>query len=122
MDAAKRAILKPGGAVTQSPLTAVRREGLHHLVGYDRDLRRVWVGGQRLHHGATGAAFAIAGIVGLAVRRLPVRDCLPVALLGTALMAHDWKDRGLWFRRGPQLDGDSGPRNAVERQVHVRRP
>jgi hypothetical protein len=29
---------------------------------------------------------------------------VPVTLLGTLLMAHDWKDRGSWFRRGPQFD------------------
>jgi hypothetical protein len=76
----------------------------HKLVGYDPALRRVWIGGQRLHHGATGALVAAAGLTGLAARRLPLRDGLPVALIGTALMAHDWKDRGRWFRRGPQRD------------------
>jgi hypothetical protein len=45
----------------------------NRLVGYDLKLRRVWIGGQRLHHGVTGA-----------------------------LIAHDWKDRTLWFKRGPQ--------------------
>jgi len=74
------------------------------LIAYDPALRRLWVAGQRLHHGATGAAFAAAGLAGLAGRRLPAGECLPVALLGTLLMAHDWKDRGAWFRRGPQLD------------------
>ena len=90
--------------MAQGPSTAIRREWLHHLVGYDPALRRVWVGGQRLHHGATGAAFAMAGIAGLAARRLPVRDCVPIALIGASLMAHDWKDRGVWFRPGSQLD------------------
>ena len=84
--------------------TEVRGTGDHHLVDYDPALRRLWVGGQRLHHGATGAAFAALGIAGIAARRLPVRDCVPVTLLGTLLMAHDWKDRGSWFRRGPQFD------------------
>jgi len=46
----------------------------------------------------------MAGIAGLAARRLPVRDCVPIALIGASLMAHDWKDRGVWFRPGPQLD------------------
>ncbi len=41
--------------------------------------RRVWVCGQRVHHGLTGAL---------------------LALMGTVLMAHDWKDRPLWFQRG----------------------
>ena len=75
-----------------------------HLVDYDPALRRVWIGGQRLHHGATGAAFALAGLAGFAIRRLPLRDGVPVALVGTALMAHDWKDRSCWFRRGPQFE------------------
>jgi hypothetical protein len=82
----------------------VRGTWEHHLVDYDPALRRLWIGGQRLHHGATGAAFAALGIAGFAARRLPVRDCVPVTLLGTLLMAHDWKDRGSWFRRGPQFD------------------
>ena len=51
------------------------------LVHYDSVRRRVWVGRQRLHHGTTGVF---------------------IALLGTALMAHDWSDRSVWFRRGPQ--------------------
>jgi hypothetical protein len=76
----------------------------HHLVDYDPALRRLWIGGRRLHHGATGAAFAAAGLAGLAARRLPARACLPVTLVGTLLMAHDWKDRGMWFRRGPKPD------------------
>jgi hypothetical protein len=73
-------------------------------VRYDPVLRRVWIGGQRLHHGATGAAVAAAGVAGFAARRISMRDCLPVALVGTLLMAHDWKDREVWFARGPQLD------------------
>ena len=41
--------------------------------------RRVWVCGQRVHHGLTGVLLAAAG---------------------TVLMAHDWKDRPMWFERG----------------------
>jgi hypothetical protein len=74
------------------------------LVDYDPALRRVWIGGQRLHHGATGAAVAAAGVMGLAARRLAARSALPAALIGTALMAHDWHDRSLWFARGGQRD------------------
>ena len=81
---------------TTSPAAHVGR----HLVDYDPALRRVWIGGQRLHHGATGAAVVAAGLAGLAIRRLPLKDGLPVAVLGTVLMAHDWKDRPLWFERG----------------------
>jgi hypothetical protein len=72
------------------------------LVDYDPALRRVWIGGQRLHHGATGAAVAAAGVVGLAAHRLAARSALPAALVGTALMAHDWHDRSRWFERGDQ--------------------
>jgi hypothetical protein len=53
----------------------------NRLFGYDPTLRRVWICGQRVHHGMTGALLAAAG---------------------TLLMAHDWKDRPIWFQRGPQ--------------------
>ena len=72
------------------------------IFDYDPALRRLRIGGQRLHHGATGAAVTAAGFAGLAARRLPLRDVLPVALIGTALMAHDWDDRAHWFERGYQ--------------------
>ncbi len=47
------------------------------LVRYDAGRRRLWLAGQRVHHGLTGALLFAAG---------------------TALMVHDWKDRSLWFR------------------------
>jgi hypothetical protein len=50
------------------------------LLRYDPDRRRLWVAGQRVHHGLTGAFLFAAG---------------------TVLMLHDWKDRSLWFQRGP---------------------
>jgi hypothetical protein len=89
--------------MAQQSSSAACRTHEHHLVDYDPALRRVWIGGQRLHHGATGAAFAAAGLAGIVARRLPLRECVPVTLIGTLLMAHDWKDRGAWFRRGPQM-------------------
>jgi hypothetical protein len=55
----------------------------NRIVGVDPELRRLWVGGQRLHHGLTGIALAAAGLV---------------------LIAHDWKDRTVWFRLGRQSD------------------
>jgi hypothetical protein len=73
-------------------------------VNYDPALRRVWVGSQRLHHGASGAAVAAAGIAGLIVHRLSLPNALTATLLGTALMAHDWHDRSHWFEPGPQPD------------------
>jgi hypothetical protein len=50
------------------------------LLRFDTDRRRLWVAGQRVHHGLTGALLLATG---------------------TALMLHDWKDRSLWFRLGP---------------------
>ena len=70
------------------------------LISYDPVSRRVWIGPQRLHHGVTGIAIATAGLTGIVVRRLSGRRGLPVALLGGALIAHDWHDRSVWFRRG----------------------
>ena len=50
------------------------------LLRYDPRRRRLWIAGQRVHHGLTGAFLLAAG---------------------TALMLHDWKDRSLWFQLGP---------------------
>jgi len=50
-------------------------------VRIDTERRRMWLGSQRLHHGLTGALLAAFGLV---------------------LMAHDWRDRSVWFARGPQ--------------------
>jgi hypothetical protein len=69
-------------------------------VGVDLDRRRLWIGGQRVHHGVTGLAVAAAGIAGLAARRMTPRGGLEWTLIGTALIAHDWNDRAVWFRRG----------------------
>lgn len=69
---------------------------------YDAVRRRLWIRGQRCHHGATGAlltALAALGVVASAVK--PARAVTLIAT-GTMLMAHDWKDRPLWFARGPQ--------------------
>jgi hypothetical protein len=60
------------------------RKPLH----YDRQLKRLWIRGQRCHHGATGALLAGVGAFALAT--------------GSLLMAHDWKDRPLWFAKGWQ--------------------
>jgi len=48
---------------------------------YDAARRRLWIFGQRCHHGATGAL---------------------LVALGGALMLHDRHDRSVWFRRGWQ--------------------
>jgi hypothetical protein len=76
----------------------------NRLLGVDAELHRVWVGGQRLHHGLTGIAVATAGLAQLAVRRGESKRAIAWALAGCVLMVHDWKDRSVWFQRGPQLD------------------
>ena len=53
---------------------------LTSLLRYDAHRRRLWVAGQRVHHGLTGVMLLAAG---------------------TALVLHDWKDRSLWFQLGP---------------------
>ena len=67
----------------------------------DLERRRLWVGGQRVHHGVTGIVLATAGLAGLAARRFTMRGGLEWTLLGSALIAHDWHDRSVWFKRGP---------------------
>ena len=52
------------------------------LLRYDGDRRRLWIAGQRVHHGLTGVVLLAAG---------------------TALVLHDWKDRSLWFQLGPDM-------------------
>jgi hypothetical protein len=63
-------------------MSELTRTYVRGLVRYDPKLRRVWIHNQRLHHGLTG---------------------LMLAAVGTALMAHDWRDRPHWFERGPQV-------------------
>lgn len=74
------------------------------VIRYDPARRRIWVGGQRLHHGLTGALCAGVGLAGLAARRISPRGGIEWALLGSALMAHDWHDRFRWFELGAQED------------------
>lgn len=50
---------------------------LRMLIRVDRKLRRTWVLGRRVHHGALG---------------------LGMAVLGLGLMAHDRRDRRDWLR------------------------
>jgi hypothetical protein len=75
------------------------------ILTYDTGRRRLWIAGQRCHHGATGALITGAAAVGLAVTRAHRRAALAVAATaatGSLLMAHDWKDRSVWFQRGWQ--------------------
>lgn len=78
------------------------------LVEYDGLHRRLWILGQRCHHGATGSL--VAGVAFLALIVNPPAPVMPslsprsalavVAAGGALMMAHDWKDRSLWFERG----------------------
>ncbi len=76
----------------------------NRIIGIDPAQRRLWVGGQRLHHGLTGVAVATAGLANLALRRSDANRAIAWALAGAVLIAHDWKDRESWFRWGPQSD------------------
>jgi hypothetical protein len=66
---------------------------------YDAARRRLWIRGQRCHHGATGAVLAASAVV-LAATRSPASIALLAA--GSVMMVHDWKDRSIWFERGWQ--------------------
>jgi hypothetical protein len=52
------------------------------LLRYDARRRRLWIAGQRVHHGLTGVLLLATG---------------------AALVLHDWKDRSLWFQFGPDI-------------------
>ncbi|MEA2372108.1 MAG: hypothetical protein QOH12_2502 [Solirubrobacteraceae bacterium] len=81
-------------------------------VHYDFARHRLWILGQRCHHGAVGAILAasawawIASDPTVAGRHDPTRQAhsaspaIMLAGAAGALMAHDWKDHALWFERG----------------------
>jgi hypothetical protein len=77
---------------------------LGRLLEYDAASRRLWIVGQRCHHGAAGSIVATTAFGGLLSGRLRTsahpRRLAAMALAGSALMAHDWKDRSVWFARG----------------------
>ena len=77
------------------------------LVEYDSIRRRLWILGQRCHHGATGSLVAAVACMGLIVETsqavkppADTKTMAAIALTGGALMVHDWKDRSIWFERG----------------------
>jgi hypothetical protein len=79
---------------------------LKKLVEYDALSRRLWILGQRCHHGATGSFLAVAACLALIADDMPAPHpgSRPVFALfaagGALMMAHDWKDRSIWFERG----------------------
>lgn len=77
------------------------------LVEYDALHRRLWIRGQRCHHGAGGTLVALTAVAGLIAAHVPqpkptstARPLVALVVTGGALMAHDWKDRSVWFQRG----------------------
>jgi len=88
-------------------MEAVDGDTARKFVEYDALRRRVWILGQRCHHGATGSLVAAAACLALmsdppSVTKLHLwpGSLLALAAAGGALMAHDWKDRAIWFERG----------------------
>lgn len=84
------------------------KSSIRKLVEYDAFRHRLWILGQRCHHGATGSLVAAAAFVALITDPVPVgkpyagpRSILALTAAGGALMmVHDWKDRAIWFERG----------------------
>jgi hypothetical protein len=79
------------------------------LVEYDGPRHRLWILGQRCHHGATGSVVAAAAFAALIRDPVAVvrpsagpRSMLALAAAGggALMMVHDWKDRSIWFERG----------------------
>jgi hypothetical protein len=78
------------------------------LVEYDAFRRRLWILGQRCHHGATGSVVTALACLTLIIDKPDLaahlgaraRSLLALAAAGGALMIHDWKDRSIWFERG----------------------
>jgi hypothetical protein len=82
-------------------------------IRYDAARRRLWILGQRCHHGALGALITTTVGAWVATRRVSapsrlrlaeVRAASRVVLmagLGGALMLHDLQDHSIWFERGP---------------------
>ena len=69
---------------------------------YDAVRRRLWICGQRCHHGATGALLTAVASAGLLAGAFASRRAIALLATGSALMVHDWHDRPLWFERGWQ--------------------
>lgn len=90
------------------PIDNPRQPAVH----YDFARHRLWILGQRCHHGAVGALLAATAWAWIAAEpttarardsvRPPHSASPAIVLAGAAgaLMAHDWKDHSLWFERG----------------------
>jgi hypothetical protein len=81
--------------------TAQRSDWRRKPLEYDALRRRLWIFGQRCHHGAAGSLAAVLACAGLiAEPSQVVRPAVVALAAGSALMVHDWKDRSIWFERG----------------------
>lgn len=80
----------------------MERSSQNHPIHYDAARRRLWILGQRCHHGATGAVMAAAATTWLVAARVGVRAGITLLTTAGVLMAHDWHDRSRWFERGWQ--------------------
>lgn len=69
---------------------------------YDPTRRRLWIAGQRCHHGATGALVTALSAAALLTRRAHASGCVALVAAGGLLMVHDWHDRAIWFQPGHQ--------------------
>ena len=78
----------------------VATQNRRKLVEYDALDHRLWILGQRCHHGATGSVVAAVACVVMLGEREGLKSLIPVLVTGGFLMAHDWKDRRLWFKLG----------------------
>jgi hypothetical protein len=73
---------------------------MRRFLAYDHPTRRLWILGQRCHHGATGSVVAAVACCVLVAERSGRSPLIALAATGGILMAHDWKDHSVWFRRG----------------------
>lgn len=69
-------------------------------IEYDAVRRRMWILGQRCHHGATGAVLASGATLGALIGAARVTRAAALIGAGGLLMVHDWKDRSIWFEPG----------------------
>ena len=91
---------------SHDPVTAMDTQIQHapalRAIHYDAVRRRLWIRGQRCHHGATGALLTALAAGGAGRLGRSAHPALSLLATGSLLMAHDWKDRPLWFERGWQ--------------------
>ena len=82
--------------------TSIQLAAPRRPIHYDAVRRRLWIYGQRCHHGATGAVLTAVATGGLLASFMQARRAVALLATGSVLMAHDWHDRPLWFQRGWQ--------------------